>query len=67
MDKKQNKQHFDLSHYSNAKIGVLSDTHCYIDPSVVSQLEGCDVILHAGDIGSIEAVSYTHLTLPTKA
>lgn len=56
MDKKQNKQHFDLSHHSNAKIGVLSDTHCYIDPSVVSQLEGCDVILHAGDIGSIEVI-----------
>lgn len=56
MDKKQNIQHYDLSHYSNAKIGILSDTHSYINPAIASHLEGCDVILHAGDIGSIDVI-----------
>jgi putative phosphoesterase len=33
------------------KIGVLSDTHGYLDPKVASIFQGVDHILHAGDIG----------------
>lgn len=36
------------------KIGLLSDTHGYLDPSIYHHFEGCDEIWHAGDIGSLE-------------
>ena len=32
-------------------VGVVSDTHGYIDPRAVLLLQGVDHILHAGDIG----------------
>lgn len=32
-------------------IGVVSDTHGLLRPEAVAALEGCDVILHAGDVG----------------
>jgi len=34
------------------KIGVVSDTHNYLDPRLAELLEGADAILHAGDVGS---------------
>jgi len=33
------------------KIGVLSDTHGLLRGEVRNRLQGCDMILHAGDIG----------------
>ncbi|MBK8955826.1 MAG: metallophosphoesterase family protein [Saprospiraceae bacterium] len=33
------------------KIGILSDTHGYLDQKVFSYFENCDEIWHAGDIG----------------
>lgn len=33
------------------KIGVISDTHGYLDPKVFDLFSGVDHILHAGDIG----------------
>ena len=32
-------------------VGVISDTHGYMDPRALLQLQGVDHILHAGDIG----------------
>jgi putative phosphoesterase len=34
------------------KIGLLSDTHSYLDPKVFDYFSGCDEIWHAGDIGN---------------
>ena len=34
------------------KIGLVSDTHGYLDPQVRELLDGVDSILHAGDVGS---------------
>ena len=34
------------------RIGVISDTHGLLRPEAVAYLEGCDHIVHAGDIGS---------------
>ncbi|HHY84126.1 MAG TPA: metallophosphoesterase family protein [Verrucomicrobia bacterium] len=34
------------------KIGVLSDTHGYLDPKIETVFKGVDHILHAGDVGS---------------
>lgn len=35
------------------KIGLLSDTHSYIDENILSYFEECDEIWHAGDIGNL--------------
>ena len=32
------------------KLGILSDTHGLLRPEVLAALEGCDAILHGGDI-----------------
>ena len=33
------------------KVGVVSDTHGWFHPALTSDLAGCEVILHAGDVG----------------
>ncbi len=35
------------------KIGLLSDTHGYLDPKIFEYFEKCDEVWHAGDIGDI--------------
>lgn len=37
---------------SRLRIGVISDTHGWLDPTVAERFAGVDAILHAGDIGS---------------
>lgn len=36
------------------KIGIISDTHGLLRPEVVEALDGCEVILHGGDINKQE-------------
>jgi putative phosphoesterase len=36
------------------RIGLISDTHHYLDDSVFRHFESCDEIWHAGDFGTIE-------------
>lgn len=36
------------------KIGLLSDTHGYLDPAIFDHFSDCDEIWHAGDIGEVE-------------
>ena len=50
------KLHQDFSTHSSLLVGVLSDTHGFINEEVQIQLSKCDVILHAGDIGSIQVI-----------
>lgn len=35
------------------KIGLLSDTHSYLDPRIMNHFKDCDEVLHAGDIGDL--------------
>lgn len=35
------------------RIGLLSDTHSYLDPQIFTHFEGCDEIWHAGDVGAL--------------
>ncbi len=35
------------------RIGLLSDTHDYLDEAIFGHFESCDEIWHAGDFGSI--------------
>lgn len=36
------------------RIGLLSDTHGYLDDRIIHHLSSCDEIWHAGDIGSVD-------------
>src|SRR5690606_12404664 len=38
------------------KIGLISDTHGYLDDAVFTYFEHCDEIWHAGDFGTMEVV-----------
>ena len=38
------------------KIGVISDTHGLLRPEVLSALDGCEAILHGGDINRQEII-----------
>ena len=40
----------------NMIIGIISDTHGLLRESVISHLENCDLIIHAGDIGKIDVI-----------
>jgi len=35
-------------------IGLISDTHGYLDPKVFEYFDSCDEIWHAGDFGTVE-------------
>ena len=34
------------------RVALLADTHGFLDPRILSQLMGCDVAIHAGDVGN---------------
>ena len=36
------------------RIGLLSDTHHFLDSAIFSHFESCDEIWHAGDFGTVE-------------
>lgn len=36
------------------RVGVLSDTHGILRPQVLERLAGCELLLHAGDVGVAE-------------
>lgn len=38
------------------RIGLISDTHGFLDPNIVRHFECCDEIWHAGDFGSMELI-----------
>src|ERR1700712_2387574 len=49
------------------KIGILSDTHSFLDPSVFSYFEACDEVWHAGDIGDKSVADALEKFKPFKA
>ena len=49
------------------RIGVLSDTHGYLDPRVLGHFANVDEIWHAGDIGSMEVLQKLREFKPTRA
>jgi putative phosphoesterase len=38
------------------KIGLLSDTHGFLDPGIFTVFESCDEVWHAGDFGTQEVI-----------
>jgi putative phosphoesterase len=49
------------------KIGVLSDTHGYLDPAILQHFAQCDEVWHAGDIGSVEIIEQLANFKPLRA
>lgn len=49
------------------KIGLLSDTHSYLDPKVLHYFKDCDQIWHAGDIGDRSVVDELEKIKPLRA
>ena len=49
------------------RIGLLSDTHSYLDPKIKSYFADVDEIWHAGDIGSMEVLDELSAFKPTRA
>lgn len=49
------------------RVGVLSDTHGLLRPRVLTLLERCDRILHAGDVGGAEVLSKLRKIAPVEA
>lgn len=49
------------------QIGLLSDTHGYLDPALFRHFEACDEIWHAGDIGNTAIVAQLEQFRPLRA
>jgi putative phosphoesterase len=47
-------------------IGLLSDTHGYLDPRILEYFANCDEIWHAGDIGSVAIIDQLEAFKPTR-
>ena len=47
------------------KIGIISDTHNFLDPKIPRLLEGVEHILHAGDVGSQSIILQLEAIAPT--
>ncbi|MFC4728567.1 metallophosphoesterase family protein [Coralloluteibacterium thermophilus] len=52
---------------SALRIGVVADTHGLLRPEALAFLEGCDRILHAGDIGRPEVLDALRTLAPVTA
>ena len=49
------------------RIGVISDTHGLLRPEALNNLEGSDLIIHAGDIGAEDIIPKIEQLAPTLA
>ena len=49
------------------RIGILSDTHGFLDKCVFEHFKDVDEIWHAGDIGSVEVLQSLREFKPTRA
>lgn len=48
-------------------IGLVSDTHSWLDPELLEVFEGVDHIIHAGDIGDVAVLDRLREVAPTTA
>jgi uncharacterized protein len=49
------------------RIGVISDTHGLLRPETVAALQGCDHILHGGDVGDMALLKSLEAIAPVTA
>jgi putative phosphoesterase len=55
-----------LSHFALTRIGLLSDTHGYLDENILFHLTSCDEIWHAGDWGNASLFNILTKHFPEK-
>jgi putative phosphoesterase len=48
------------------KVGIISDTHGLLRPEAVAALQGCERIIHAGDIGKGDIVQQLSTIAPVQ-
>jgi uncharacterized protein len=48
-------------------VGLISDTHGLIRPEALSALDGCELIVHAGDIGGAHVIETLETLAPAVA
>ena len=48
------------------KIGIISDTHDLLRLEVTTELQGCDYILHGGDISNQKILEHLERIAPVK-
>jgi uncharacterized protein len=48
------------------RIGLLSDTHGFLDDAILAHFEDCDEIWHAGDFGSLEVLDRLEAIKPVR-
>ena len=56
-----------MTRMSSMKLGVISDTHNFLDPNVGELFAGVEHILHAGDIGNAGIISQLEAIAPVTA
>ncbi len=49
------------------KLGVISDTHNFLDPKIAERFAGVGHILHAGDVGNLPIISELEAIAPVTA
>lgn len=49
------------------RIGLISDTHGFLDPAVFEHFKECNEIWHAGDIGELQLIRELEKVKPVKA
>jgi hypothetical protein len=49
------------------KIGLISDTHGLLRPEALAALQGCDHLIHAGDIGTAQILEQLQAIAPLSA
>jgi uncharacterized protein len=52
---------------TGAAIGLISDTHGLLRPAALVALQGCDLIIHAGDLGKPEIIDQLRALAPVVA
>ncbi len=52
--------------YLRMKIGLLSDTHGYLDEKIFDYFSDCDEVWHAGDVGNIKVLDALQEFKPLK-
>ncbi len=52
---------------TNLRLGVISDTHGLLRPEAIAALHGCDLIIHAGDVGNAAVLEGLRPIAPTFA
>ncbi len=45
---------------NTTRVAIVSDTHAYLSPDVAAVIDSCDIVVHAGDIGSKEILERLH-------